>query len=94
MHEVLSSLYANLQKDQPAMADALQDACQKMGSGIVWYGSAASGWGSQLTGYSGDLSTSIAAAVAEVAGQLAATPPTCTPGEAKTYQLILSGRIN
>jgi hypothetical protein len=93
MHAALSDLYANLQKDQSAMADALKDACQQMGGAGVWFGSAASGWASQLTGYSGDLSNSIAAALAEVWSQLSTTPATCTPGEARAYQLFLSGRI-
>ena len=93
MHAALSELYANIQRDEPTMANALKNACQQMGGGTVWYGSAASGWASQLNGYSGDLSGSIDAAVAEVASALAATPPTCSEAQARTEALILSGRL-
>jgi len=94
MHAALSDLYANIQKDEPTMADALKNACQQMGEGIVWYGSAASGWAGQVNGYSGDLSSSVSAAVTEVASALAAIPPTCSIAEARTEQLILSGRLS
>ena len=94
MHQALSELYASIQKDQPTMANALKGSCQQMGSGTVWIGSAADGWNSQLTGYSGNLASSINAAVAEVASALAATPATCTPKEAQVEDWILSGRIS
>ena len=93
MHAALSELYASIQKDEPAMASALRNACQQMGGGIVWYGSAASSWAGQLNGYSGDLGGSVSAAVAEVASALAATPPTCPAAQARTEELILSGRL-
>ena len=94
MHAALSELYANIQRDEPTMANALKNACQQMGGGYVWYGSAASGWASQLSGYSGNLSSSVSAAVAEVASALAAVPATCSLAQAKTEQLILSGRLS
>lgn len=95
MHAALSALYASIQKDEPAMANALKNACQQMagGGGSVWYGSAASAWASQLDGYSGDLSSSVSAAVAEVASALASTPATCTAAQARTEGMILSGRL-
>ena len=93
MHQALSELYAGIQKDQPVMGDALKSACQQMGSGGVWAGNAADGWNSQLTGYSSDLASSVAAAVAEVASLLASTPATCTPEQAKIEEMILSGLI-
>ncbi len=93
MHAALSELYTSISKDQPAMADALKSTCQQMGGGAVWFGSAASAWGSQLGGYSGDLSSSIAAAVDEVGSALASTPPTCSPAQARTEEMILSGRL-
>lgn len=94
MHAALAELLSSIQQDQPTMADALKDACQQMGNGDVWVGSAASGWNSQLTGYSGNLSSSISAAVAEVASALASTPATCTPDQARVEELVLSGRIS
>jgi hypothetical protein len=94
MHAALSELYASIQKDEPTMANALKDACQQMGGGTVWYGSAASSWSSELNGYSGDLSGSISAAVTEVASALAATPSTCPEGQARTEAAILSGRLS
>ena len=94
MHAALSDLYASIQKDEPTMANALKNTCQQMGGGIVWYGSAASGWASQLNGYSGDLSSSISAAVAEVASALSTTASTCTVAQARVEQMILSGRLS
>lgn len=93
MHAALSELYASIAKDEPAMGGALKSACQQMGGGAVWFGSAASAWGSQLDGYSGDLAGSIAAAVAEVGSALAATPATCPPAQARAEEMILSGRL-
>ena len=94
MHTMLTTLYASIQRDEPTMANALQNACQQMGSGTVWFGSAADGWTAQLTGYSGDLANCIRTAVDEVASALASTPATCTPGEAKAMEMILSGRLS
>ena len=94
MHQALSQLYASIQQDQPAMADALKSTCQQMGSGTVWVGNAADGWNSQLTGYSSDVSSGVGAAVAEVASALAATPATCPPDQAKLEQMILTGRLS
>jgi hypothetical protein len=94
LHAALSELYANIQRDEPTMANALKNACQQMGGGIVWYGSAASGWAGQLNGHSGDLSSSISAAVTEVYSALAAVSPTCSVAEARTQELILSGRLS
>jgi hypothetical protein len=94
MHAALNDLYTGMQKDQSAMGDALQDACQKMGGGIVWFGTVADTWTSQLTGYAGDLKNSIAAAIAEVYSQLSSTPATCTQGEARLNSMILSGRLS
>jgi hypothetical protein len=93
MHAVLSELYASVSKDQPAMAGALKGACQQIGGGAAWSGSAAAAWGSQLDGYSADLASSIAAAVAEVGSALAATPATCSQAQARTKEMILSGRL-
>jgi hypothetical protein len=94
MHAALSELYANIQRDEPTMANALKNACQQMGGGIVWYGSAATGWAGQLNGHSGDLSSSVSTAVTEVYSALAAVPATCSVAQAKTEQLILSGRLS
>jgi len=94
MHAALSELYASIQKDQPAMADALKNPCQQMGGGSVWHRSAASAWASELNGYSGDLSNSVSAAVAEVASALASTPATCPAAQARTEEMILSGRLS
>jgi hypothetical protein len=94
MHAALTELYASIQRDEPTMANALKSTCQQMGGTSVWYGSAASGWASQLDGYSGDLSTSVAAAVGEVASALASTPPTCTAAQARIENMILSGRVS
>ena len=94
MHAALAELYANIQRDEPTMASALKNACQQMGGGVVWYGSAASGWTDQLNGHSGDLGTSIGTAVSEVYSALAAVPATCSLAQAKTEQLILSGRLS
>lgn len=94
MHAALSELYASIQKDEPAMANALKNTCQQMGGTSVWYGSAASSWASQLDGYSGDLGCSVGAAVDAVASALASTPPTCTEAQARIENLILSGRIS
>jgi hypothetical protein len=93
MHAALGELYASISKDRPAMADALKSACQQVGGGAAWSGSAAAAWGSQLDGYSGDLSSSIAAAVAEVGSALASTPATCTEAQARAEEMILSGRL-
>jgi hypothetical protein len=94
MHAALSALYASIQKDEPTMAGALKNTCQQMGGTSVWFGSAASSWASQLDGYSGDLTTSVGAAVNEVASALASTPPTCTAAQARIENMFLSGRIS
>jgi hypothetical protein len=94
LHAALSALYANIQRDEPTMANALKNACQQMGGGIVWYGSAASGWAGQLNGHSGDLGSSIGTAVTEVYSALAAVPPTCSLAQARAEQAILSGRLS
>lgn len=91
LHAALAQLLANIQGDQPAMANALKSTCQQMGTNTVWFGHTASAWNNQLTGYSGNLSSSIAAAVAAVQAQLAATPATCSPAQAKAENLFLAG---
>ncbi|HEY1918002.1 MAG TPA: hypothetical protein VGH27_20710 [Streptosporangiaceae bacterium] len=92
IHAALTRLLAEIEGDQPTMANALKSTCQQMGSGDkVWFGSTADAWASDLNGYSGNLSSSIAAAVAVVAQALAATPATCTPAEAKMENLFLEG---
>lgn len=91
LHAALAQLLANIQGDQPTMANALKGTCQQMGTNTVWFGNTASAWNSQLTGYSGNLSSSIAAAVAAVQAQLAATPATCSPGQAKAENMFLEG---
>jgi hypothetical protein len=92
LHAALARLYAEIQGDQATMANALKSTCQQMGSGDqVWFGSTASAWSSDLNGYAGNLSSSIAAAVAVVAQALASTPATCTPAEAKMENLFLEG---
>lgn len=93
LYAALSELYTNIQRDEPTMANALKNACQQMGGGIVWYGSAASGWAGQLNGHSDDLSSSISSAVTEVYSALAAVSPTCSPAEAKAQQQMLAGRL-
>ena len=91
IHAALSRLLAQIEGDQPTMANALQSTCQQMGGDKVWFGSTASSWEGDLNGYSSNLSSSIAAAVAVVAQALASTPATCTPAEAKMENLFLEG---
>lgn len=91
IHAALTRLLAQIQSDQPTMANALKSTCQQMGGDQVWFGSTADSWSSDLNGYSGNLSSSIAAAVAVVAQALASTPATCTPAEAKMENLFLEG---
>jgi hypothetical protein len=91
LHAALAQLYASIQGDQSTMANALKNACQQMGSNTVWFGPTASAWNNQLTGYSGNLSSSIAAAIAVVAEMLARTPATCTPAQAKAERMFLEG---
>ena len=67
------------------------DLLRQMGGDKVWFGSTASSWEGDLNGYSSNLSSSIAAAVAVVAQALASTPATCTPAEAKMENLFLEG---
>jgi hypothetical protein len=77
------------------MASALKGTCQQMGGGSntsgPWFGPTATSWNSELTGYSGNLNSSIAAAVAVVQQALASTPATCTPGQAKMEIMFLEG---
>lgn len=91
LHAALTQLLANIQGDQPTMANALKSSCQQMGTNTVWFGNTASAWNNQLTGYSGNLSSSIAAAITAVAEALARTPATCTPGQAKVENMFLEG---
>jgi uncharacterized protein YukE len=93
MHQALSELYSSIQKDQPTMANALKDTCQRMAGGDVWIGYAADSWDSELTGRSADLMSNINATVADIQQQLAATPATCTPEEARFENMIISGRL-
>ena len=91
LHNALSRLYAEIQGDQPSMAGALRSTCQQIGGHDVWFGSTASSWAGDLNGYSANLNSSIAAAVAVVAQALACTPATCTPAEAKLENIFLEG---
>lgn len=87
IYAALSQLYANLQRDQPAMANALKSTCQQMDGKSVWFGSAATSWRAQLDGYSSDLASSVNAAIHEVGTVLAKTPETCTMAEAKAWEM-------
>lgn len=93
LHAALSELYNSIQGDQSAMANALKDTCTRMAGSDVWIGYAADAWNSELTGRAKDLSGNINATVAEIGRQLAATPATCTPEEARLENMILSGRL-
>jgi hypothetical protein len=91
LHAALTQLLANIQGDQPTMANALKNTCQQMGTNTVWFGHTADGWNSQLTGCSSNLGSSITAAVAVVQEALATTPATCTPEQAKLENMFLEG---
>jgi len=93
MHQALSDLYQRIQQDQAAMADALKDACQRMGARNAWIGPTADSWDNDLTGHSRSLATSIDATVAEVASALNSTPATCSAGQAATERMVLAGRM-
>lgn len=93
LHQALSELSGRIQKDQAAMANALKDACQRMGAGSTWVGYAADAWNSGLTGHSGDLASNVSAAVAEVVSALACTSPTCSPQQANMERRMLAGRL-
>lgn len=94
MHAALSELYSSIQQDQATMANALKDACQRMAGADVWIGYAADSWNSELTGRSADLAGNVNGTVAEIQQQLAATPSTCTPEQARFENMILGGRLN
>jgi hypothetical protein len=95
LHAALARLYAQIQGDQQSMAGALKNACQQMGGGSntngPWFGPTASSWNTDLTGYSSNLNSSIAAAVTAVQQALASTPATCPPGQAKMETMFLEG---
>lgn len=93
MYQALSDLYSSIQKDQAAMADALKDTCQRMGSSGTWVGYAADSWNSDLTGHASSLSSSVNATVADVASALKSTQATCSPQQAHIENLVLSGRL-
>jgi hypothetical protein len=90
MHEALSQLYAQLQKDAPAMSDALKPANRQMAGGGTWVGSAARAWGSQLDGHSGDCATQVNTMLADVAQALAAQPAQVTLAEAEANAKMMS----
>lgn len=91
MYAALSQLYANIQRDESSMAQALQDACQRMASRQVWIGPVADSWDAELTSRSADLAKNVRATVEAVHSALAGTPPKCTPGEAQLYGRMLGG---
>jgi hypothetical protein len=75
-YEAISRLYRGMEQDLTAMADALQDACDRMATGQVWEGPAASAWNNSLIDHSSDLSTQVRRTLDEVADALQAMPPT------------------
>ena len=83
MHEALSALYSQLQKDAPTMSNALKPANQQMAGGGTWVGTAAKAWGSQLDGYSSDCATQVNTMLADVAQALASQPAQVTLSEAE-----------
>lgn len=93
LHAALAQLYANIQGDQPAMASALKNTCQQMGSDTVWFGPTASVWNNTLTGHSVHLNSCIAAAVTALEEALANTPANCTPQQARMEIMIMDGRL-
>lgn len=93
MYQALSALYASIQKDQAAMANALKDACQRMASGDAWVGDVADSWNSDLAGRSNDLIANVNATVADVASTLASCSPTCSPQQANLERRALAGRL-
>jgi uncharacterized protein YukE len=93
MYTELSNLYASMQKDSATAASTLKDACQRMGTGKVWAGSAADSWNSSLTGYSGDLGRRVSEALAAVHQALTGTPQKVSPAEATVNSRLLAGRL-
>jgi len=98
MHQVLSTLYAQLQRDADTMKNALKPADQQMSANGTWVGPAAGAWGSQLSGYSSDCATQVNAMLSEVESALSAEPAQVTAQEAqqkaKMMSMLESGRMS
>ena len=98
MHQVLSTLYAQLQRDADTMKNALKPANQQMSAKGTWVGPAADAWGSQLNGYAGDCATQVNAMLSEVESALSAEPAQVTAQEAqqkaKMLSMLESGRLS
>jgi hypothetical protein len=98
MHQVLSTLYAQLQRDADTMKNALKPANQQMSAQGTWLGPAAVAWGSQLNGYASDCATQVNAMLSEVESALSAEPAQVTAQEAqqkaKMLSMLESGRLS
>jgi hypothetical protein len=86
MYEALNNLYTQLQKDAPAMSDALKPADQQMQAGQTWVGPTGQGWGSQLGGYSRDCATQVSGMLTEVQQEMQATPQQVSSQEAASIR--------
>ena len=98
MHQALSTLYAQLQRDADTMKNALKPANQQMSASGTWVGPAAAAWGSQLNGYASDCATQVNAMLSEVESALSAEPAQVTAQEAqqkaKMLSMLESGRLS
>lgn len=94
MHEALSQLYTQLQRDAPTMSNALKAASQQMSAGGTWVGTAAQSWGTQLDGYARDCAAQVSAMLADVSQALQSEPAQVTPQEAqqKSKMMMLISR--
>lgn len=95
LHQALSKLYQNLQRDADTMKNALRNADQQMAGGDTWVGPAARSWGSQLSGKSRDCTIQVTAMLAEVESFLASEPAEVTekelPGKYAAMRLLARG---
>jgi len=98
VHQALSKLYSQLQKDADTMSNALKPADQQMSANGTWVGPTADSWGSQLNGHSKDCGTQVSAMLSEVESALSAEPAQVTAQEAqnkaKLLSMLESGRMN
>jgi hypothetical protein len=98
MHQALSTLYSQLQRDADTMKNAFQPADQQMSAKATWVGPAADAWGSQLNGYASDCATQVNAMLSEVESALSAEPAQVTVQEArqkaKMLSMLESGRLS
>ena len=90
MHQALSRLYSQLQRDADTMKNALKPANQQMSAKGTWLGPAADAWGGQLDGYATDCATQVNAMLAEVESALSAEPAQVTAQEAQSKAKIMS----